>query len=189
MSSKNISPQAIGLWVSINILINAIVIREAFLGSDSLYWLLLITVPLLLFSTSKILKLNNMNNQLNPVVLPESDFRILKRLASGQAVKQPDDMSLNHEVERAIIVKDDAFPQNTIRINTRVSITDMETEQTSSFTIVLPEHADIRKKKISVVAPMGAALIGFREGDDFSWKMPGGIRRFRVLEVDNSSNQ
>lgn len=177
------------LWVSINILINAIVIHEAFIVNNNLYWLLFITLPLLLISTTKIRKLNNMNNQMNPVVLSESDYRILKRLASGQAVKQRGDMSLNHEVERAIIVKDDAFPPNTIRINTKVSIADMETEQTSSFTIVLPEHADIRQKKISVVAPMGAALIGFREGDDFSWKMPGGIRRFRVLTVDNSANQ
>ena len=129
------------------------------------------------------------NNHVNPVVLPESDFRILKRLASGQAGTDRDGMSLNDEIQRAIIVKDSAFPPNTIRINTKVLIVDLETEESSSFTVVLPEHADIRQKKISVLSPMGTALVGLREGDDFSWKMPRGMRRFRVLEVNNRASE
>lgn len=124
------------------------------------------------------------NNHMNPVVLPESDIHILKRLAAQS--KSPGDMSLAHEVERAIVVKDYAFPQNTIRINSQVQVQNLDTGETSAFSIVLPEHADIRQKKISVLAPMGAALIGFREGDLVSWKMPSGLKHFKVLSVYNA---
>lgn len=118
-------------------------------------------------------------NELNPVVLPESDFRILKRLAGSK----DETNSLSQEIQRAIIVKDSAFPPNTIRINTTVRIRHLETAQESEYKIVLPNDADIRSRKISVLSPMGAALIGFREGDVISWKMPGGLQHFKVLKV------
>lgn len=124
------------------------------------------------------------NNVMNPVVLTESDFHILKRLAGTQNNKK-DHMSLAHEIHRAIIVKDSAFPQNTIRLNTTVDILNLDTNEESTLSIVLPEHADIRQKKISILTPMGAALIGFREGDIVSWQMPSGVKHFKVLKVHN----
>lgn len=97
-------------------------------------------------------------------------------------------MSLASEVQRAIVVRDSAFPVNTIRINSRVKVTDLDSGEVYLFNIVLPEQADIKQKKISVLAPMGAALIGFREGDEVSWKMPRGVKRIKVLEVANPTS-
>ncbi len=126
--------------------------------------------------------------RINPVILPESDLPLLKRLAASQGVYADNEMSLMHEIKRAIIVKNSAFPSNTVRINSNVKILNLETEETSVFTIVIPQSADIKSKKVSVLTPMGTALIGFREGDLISWKMPNGMKHFKILEVDNSLN-
>lgn len=125
--------------------------------------------------------------RINPVVVPESDFPLLKRLASTQAIAD-DEMSLKHEIQRAIVVKNSAFPANTVRLDSSVKILNLETQETSVFTVVIPKAADIRSKKVSVLSPMGTALIGFREGDLISWKMPRGMKHFKILEVDNSLN-
>ena len=124
--------------------------------------------------------------RINPVVVPESDFPLLKRLASTQNVYADDEMSLKHEIKRAIVVKNSAFPANTVRLDSSVKILNLETQETSVFMIVIPKAADIRSKKVSVLSPMGTALIGFREGDMISWKMPSGMKHFKILEVDNS---
>jgi regulator of nucleoside diphosphate kinase len=51
---------------------------------------------------------------------------------------------------------------------------------------VLPQQADIKKKKISVLAPIGTALIGFRKGRKVSWNVPAGKKDFKIMEVTNS---
>lgn len=49
----------------------------------------------------------------------------------------------------------------------------------------MPVRADISKGLVSVLSPMGTALIGFREGESVSWQMPGGLKHFRILRVNN----
>ena len=115
-----------------------------------------------------------MNNKLNPVVLCEEDFSKLKQLVSVPAAKA-DEMSLAYEIGRAIIVKNESFPPNTIRIGSKVCIEDAETKKLHEFTIVLPSAADIKRKFVSVLSPMAAAIIGFRQGEEVVWKMPAGL--------------
>jgi regulator of nucleoside diphosphate kinase len=120
----------------------------------------------------------------NPVVLSESDYTTLNRLASYQSAPG-DNMSLRYEINRAIVVKDSAFPSNTIRISSKATVIDLETDEESSFRIVMPGEADIHQRKISILTPMGTALIGFREGDELQWRMPKGMKRLKVLKVEN----
>ena len=124
-----------------------------------------------------------MNNELNPVVLCEEDFSRLKQLVPLTGSEKAEEMSLAHELSRAIIVKDDAFPPNTIRIGSTVSVEDVETSKLHKFTIVMPSVADIKKKFVSVLSPIAAAIIGFREGEEVTWKMPSGLKRLRIKEV------
>ena len=124
-----------------------------------------------------------MNNELNPVVLCEEDFSKLKQLVSLSVSDKSSEMSLAHEIARAIIVKNDSFPPNTIRIGSKVSIEDAETKKLHEFTIVMPSAADIKQKFISVLSPMAAAIIGFRKGEEVVWKMPSGLKRLLIKEV------
>ena len=51
--------------------------------------------------------------------------------------------------------------------------------------IVTPDRANIKEKKISIMAPIGTALIGFRQGQKVKWKVPAGYKMFTILEVSN----
>lgn len=123
-------------------------------------------------------------NQQNAVVMTEEDFNLLKPYFN----KTPDrnnEMSLANELSRAVIVKKDAFPAHGIKINSKVSVLDLDTEKVMEFTLVMPEHADMKQQKISITTPIGAALIGFRKGEEVVWKVPAGLKTFRILEVEN----
>lgn len=134
-----------------------------------------------------LIKTINMKTQnSNPVVLTESDYTKLKRMA--RAGNDSDaEMTLGHEIGRAIVVKDNAFPPNTIRINSWVKVLDLESGHETVYCLVMPSEADIRKRKISILSPMATALIGFREGDVVEWRMPVGMKRFKIIDVRNDS--
>ena len=123
--------------------------------------------------------------QKNPVILCEEDYLLLKRLVGSNSNSTPDEMTLSHEIMRATVVKSEEFPTDTIRINSRVRIRDLANGKESEFTIVMPHDADIQQMKISILTPMGAALIGFRPGQTVTWKMPAGLKELRILKVEN----
>ncbi len=124
--------------------------------------------------------------KLNPVVLCESDFQTLKEYV-GISTARPkgDEMSLAYELGRATVVKDEALPPDTVKLNSKVTVEDVDTRKTAAYTIVMPENADISQKKVSIVAPMGSALIGFRKGEEVEWKLPAGIKKFRIVDVEH----
>lgn len=123
----------------------------------------------------------------NPVLLCEEDFRLLKQLVGISLVNDaPEEMTLAYELGRAIVVKDEAFPPNAIRLNSNVQIEDMGTRKITDLSIVMPPHADIKQKRISILTPMAAALIGFRKGDEVEWRMPSGLKKYKILEVSNT---
>ncbi|HRO43442.1 MAG TPA: GreA/GreB family elongation factor [Flavipsychrobacter sp.] len=121
----------------------------------------------------------------NPVVVTEEDYNLLRPFMDRMPDKNSD-MSLAYELNRAVVVKKDAFPPHAIRLNSKVSVLDLETDKVHEFTIVMPEQANIREQKISVLTPMGTALIGFRKAEEVRWKVPAGLKRFRILDVVNA---
>ncbi len=122
----------------------------------------------------------------NPVFITQEDYNLLKPYID-KLPDRNDEMSLAHELKRAEVVKKEAFPKDGVRLNSKVSVLDLDTQKVLEFTIVLPEYADIKQHKISVLTPMGAALIGFRKSDEVKWKMPARLKRFRILDVVNKS--
>jgi regulator of nucleoside diphosphate kinase len=68
-------------------------------------------------------------------------------------------------------------------MDSRVSLTDVETNEEQTYTIVFPSGANLEQRKISVLAPIGTALLGYRVGDTVEWDVPGGVRRLRINEV------
>ena len=122
----------------------------------------------------------------NPVVLCESDFKILKEFI-GISTSQPkgDEMSLAYELGRAKVVEDGKLDADVVRLNSTVTVENVENGKTSAYTIVMPSDADISQKRVSSVAPMGAALIGFKKGDEVEWKLPAGVKKFKIVDVVN----
>jgi regulator of nucleoside diphosphate kinase len=126
-----------------------------------------------------------MYNDNTPVVLCEEDYNRLSKILEGRTLKPNDEMTLAHEIKRAIVVRNEAFPANTIRINSFVKVKDLETNREKEFQIVMPSDANIRDRKISIFSPMAAALIGFRLGDEVTWEMPSGLKKLKIIEVAN----
>jgi len=123
-------------------------------------------------------------NLANPVLITEEDYQLLKPFAKSNS--QEGEMSLSEELKRAIIVQKDAFPEHAVRLNSKVTVMDLATEKLLEFTLVMPGHADLQAKKISILTPMGAALIGFRKGDQVQWQLPKGLKTFKIMEVKNN---
>ena len=59
----------------------------------------------------------------------------------------------------------------------------MDTNEELTFAIVFPSDADANRQKISILAPIGTAVLGYRAGDTIEWNVPGRIRRLRIERV------
>lgn len=92
---------------------------------------------------------------------------------------------LQEELKNAKLVEKDEFPADIVRLNSKVRIKAEDREDVMELILVMPDKADMKERKISVVAPVGAALIGFRQGQKVSWQVPAGKKTFTILEVIN----
>ncbi|MDT0688805.1 GreA/GreB family elongation factor [Salegentibacter sp. F188] len=89
---------------------------------------------------------------------------------------------LNEELKHAQIVTIEKMPQDVIRLNSLVTIeTPYAVKKT--YQIVTPDKSDLRKDKISILAPMGLALFGYAEGDEVSWQFPMGESSIKIIKV------
>lgn len=90
---------------------------------------------------------------------------------------------LDAELHRARIVDPDRAPADVVRMNSEVVYEDCDTSATRTVRVVYPKDADADRGRISVLAPIGSALLGLRVGQSITWRVPNGTRRLRVVEV------
>ena len=91
--------------------------------------------------------------------------------------------SLQGELDRAHIVEPTAVPHDVVTMNSRVRFKDLETNEEKVYTLVFPSEANLEQRKISILAPIGTAILGYRVGDTVEWRVPGGIRKLRIEEI------
>ena len=90
---------------------------------------------------------------------------------------------LEAEIERARIMDGDALPADVVAVRTQVEVRDLAGGESRTLTLVWPPDSDPPAGRISVLAPLGIALLGHRTGDEIEWQMPGGLRRLRIERV------
>lgn len=120
-------------------------------------------------------------------IITKSQLDLLNELISKSPHKRTSKelMQLQTELDRAEIVADNKISAQIIQIGSRCTIEETRTKSSMDIEITTPLEADLTKKKFSVLSPIGVAVIGFREGYEFEWQMPGGLRKFKVLCVYN----
>jgi regulator of nucleoside diphosphate kinase len=91
--------------------------------------------------------------------------------------------ALAGELRRAQVVPRAEVPPDVVTMHSTVRLRDLETGEEETYTLVYPDEADIGAGKLSVLAPVGTALLGYRTGDVVEWPVPAGVTRFRVEEV------
>ena len=126
----------------------------------------------------------------NQVILLKKDYEILNDYVKnlhGMRVNEKENFAkLSQELGKAQLVTEEDFPGDIVRIDSEVVIRDVETKRDMTITIVMPQNADIKQRKVSVLAPIGTALIGFRKGQKVSWEVPAGKKTFKIMEVNNT---
>ena len=90
---------------------------------------------------------------------------------------------LQRELERAWSVEPCDVPPDVVTMNSTVQLRDLDTGDTETFTLVFPEDADVTRQRISVLAPIGTAILGYRAGDVILWPVPKGRARLCVEQV------
>lgn len=96
---------------------------------------------------------------------------------------------LRAELERAIVIPVESIQTNVVTMNARVHYRDEKTGLDREVQIVFPDEADIAHGKVSILAPVGAALIGLSVGQAIDWEFPDGTeRRLTVIAVDQSGD-
>ncbi len=90
---------------------------------------------------------------------------------------------LEEELDKAKIVDPKSIPGDVVTMNSVVRIKDLDTGEENTFALVFPGKAKSMEKGVSILAPIGTAIIGYREGDIIEWDVPGGLKRFRITEI------
>lgn len=121
----------------------------------------------------------------NRLIVLKEDYDLLMNYAGkgNNSVQKVYASELLENLEKAEVLSMDEFPGDMVRLNSRVTLRDKIARYNYVYTVVLPEQADHRKGKVSVLAPIGAALLGYRTGEDVSWQMHSGKRYFTIMEV------
>jgi regulator of nucleoside diphosphate kinase len=90
---------------------------------------------------------------------------------------------LQIEIDRAKVVASQDVPGDVVTMNSTVILVDLDTGEEETYTLVFPEDADLGQGKISVLAPIGTAMLGYEVGDVFEWEVPAGKRILRVEKI------
>ena len=90
---------------------------------------------------------------------------------------------LEDELDRANIVDPKEIAMDAITMRSKVRLKDLESRKEMIYSLVFPTEADVDEGRISVLAPVGTAMIGYRVGDIIEWEVPSGLRRLKVEEV------
>ncbi|GAK60601.1 GreA/GreB family elongation factor [Candidatus Vecturithrix granuli] len=120
------------------------------------------------------------------IYVTEFDYERLSALIKQANPKSRDKLhlqKLTEELERGEIVEPQEIPPDVITMNSKVRLKDIDSGEEAIYTLVFPHNANIEQNKISVLAPIGTALIGYRVGDIIEWKVPSGIKQLRVEEI------
>lgn len=91
--------------------------------------------------------------------------------------------ALAGELARAKVVSAKEVPPDVVTMNSKVVLRDIDTSEEMIFVLVFPKDADIDAGAISVLAPVGMAILGYAKGDVIEWPVPSGIRRISIKEI------
>ena len=121
------------------------------------------------------------------IVITQDDMTRLKELVrQGRRASRHDQnhlAELDQELDRAEIVSGEDLPPDVVTMHSTVRVRDLDHGRSVVYTLAFPVEADITKQRISVLAPIGTALIGYRVGDGLEWPTPGGTKRLQIEAV------
>ncbi|MCC7499370.1 MAG: nucleoside diphosphate kinase regulator [Bryobacterales bacterium] len=120
------------------------------------------------------------------IYITEEDSDRLRRLVTGRRAASSNEQEildlLEQELDRAEVVKPEALPHDVISMNSDFRLKDLDSGREQRYKLVFPNQSR-GDNAVSVLAPIGMAVLGYRVGDVIEWPVPKGVRRLEVLEV------
>jgi len=116
-------------------------------------------------------------------LLTEDVDSLQKLIAGNEKAMMPYYSSLIEEMRKATVVPKSHLPADVVIMNSTVQFLDLAEPERMIYTIVYPWDADPDNSRISILAPLGTALLGYRKGDIIDWSVPSGIRRLKIEDV------
>jgi len=120
------------------------------------------------------------------LLITEADFDRLRHLVESPRYRLTHAMllpALREGLERCRVVEPASVPNGVVTMQSRVVVRDLKSDEPETYTLVFPDDADINDGKLSVLAPLGTALLGTQAGQVVEFAAPAGVRRLTVEEV------
>lgn len=125
------------------------------------------------------------------LILEKKEYEVIKRLLAltndyKDSTQKVSLTKFAKEIESADILENDKMPDNVVRINSEVTIATKD-GWSYTFLVVLPAESNNSQKKISLLLPMGAAVLGYAKNDSISWTFPGGDKDITIMDVKQNN--
>jgi regulator of nucleoside diphosphate kinase len=121
------------------------------------------------------------------IYVTEFDMDRLRKLLQGTRLWSSRDRQylerLEEELDGAQVVPSEEIPRDVVTMNSRVKVKDLDSGKEIVLTLVFPSDADLEQGRVSIVAPIGTALLGYQVGDTVEWTVPARVRRLKIVEV------
>ena len=121
------------------------------------------------------------------IYVTDSDADRIRHLIAGLRRTKPANRDrlnlLEQELDRPEVVTSNATPRDVVTMNSEVRLKDLDSGLTQRYKLVFPSQFRAWDNSVSVLAPIGTAILGYRAGDVIEWQVPKGIRRLKVLEI------
>lgn len=119
-------------------------------------------------------------------VITEADFDRLNGVVRSHLSRlgdAPRAAALDNELRRGQVVVGNRVRKGVVTMNTRMRIRDLDDDECQTYTLVFPQEADVNEGRLSVLAPLGIALLGAKTGDVVKFDVPAGTRRIKVEKI------
>lgn len=123
------------------------------------------------------------------LIILKKELELLKTHLMRSNLSDFNKNKLLDELKSAQVKKESELPDDVVCLDAKVEIEETKTGQKFIFQIVLPSDANIKANKVSVFAPIGIALLGYRTGSLVQWEMPNGLKNFKILKVTHSPQE
>ncbi|HVI58339.1 MAG TPA: nucleoside diphosphate kinase regulator [Luteimonas sp.] len=119
-----------------------------------------------------------------PIVMSRLDYDRIESLLEGAGERGVDTSALEAEITRAEVVEPAQMPADVISMNSTARFRDETTGEERELTLVYPRDANAETGRVSILAPVGSALLGLRVGQSIHWPLPGNrTATLRVLSI------
>lgn len=121
------------------------------------------------------------------IFITDFDMQRLEGLIESVGARPSRDRKYLEELAEELLIAEVVdpidIPPDVITMNSKVCLQDLDSGEDLVYTLVFPGDADLESGRISVLAPVGTAMIGYRKGDRITWSVPGGLKRLKVKKI------